>query len=389
MQIALLIDADNVAAKHMPAVFGYLGSIGNIKMAKAFGRASTLHSKKWVEVIQTYAINIKEHQHEGNNSADFSLSIHGTELLIKYPHIGCFCIASSDADFIHLVLHLQGHGKQVIGIGNETAASKLRQACNQYLVLDDLSTSIPSEKVVIVDDRKQQLNSNPKLIDSIKTVLAIKSKDNQYVKLSAVAGILGNEPRCLKAKNYGYKSWKDLFFDLDCVDTTIDGVNQVLVRMRHSKSELPEAKANKAAISSELTGIKTAKKLGKGKILTDVKYAFYKTRVGDIDGWASFADMLAFLQIEPNSEVADAYLSMARAFFEEQTIDGLTQFRFKNPNRGKYRHSKAADNFRVNPNAYQESFHYRPTQRQPMTDWECCMADMGIPSDAWDWYDDD
>ena len=42
MQIALLIDADNVAAKHMPAVFSYLGSIGNIKMAKAFGRSSTL-----------------------------------------------------------------------------------------------------------------------------------------------------------------------------------------------------------------------------------------------------------------------------------------------------------------------------------------------------------
>lgn len=73
MQIALLIDADNVAAKHMAAVFAYLGSIGTIEIAKAFGRSSTLHSKKWVEVIQTYAITIKEHQHEGNNSADFSL----------------------------------------------------------------------------------------------------------------------------------------------------------------------------------------------------------------------------------------------------------------------------------------------------------------------------
>lgn len=121
MQIALLIDADNVAAKHMPAVFGYLGSIGNIKMAKAFGRASTLHSKKWVEVIQTYAITIKEHQHEGNNSADFSLSIHGTELLIKYPHIGCFCIISSDGDFIHFISRLKESGKKVIGIGNANA----------------------------------------------------------------------------------------------------------------------------------------------------------------------------------------------------------------------------------------------------------------------------
>ena len=42
MQIALLIDADNVAAKHMPAVFGYLGSIDTIRIAKAFGRSSTL-----------------------------------------------------------------------------------------------------------------------------------------------------------------------------------------------------------------------------------------------------------------------------------------------------------------------------------------------------------
>ena len=42
MQVVLLIDADNVAAKHMPAVFGYLGSIGTIEIAKAFGRSSTL-----------------------------------------------------------------------------------------------------------------------------------------------------------------------------------------------------------------------------------------------------------------------------------------------------------------------------------------------------------
>lgn len=42
MQIALLIDADNVAAKHMAAVFAYLGSIGTIEIAKAFGRSSTL-----------------------------------------------------------------------------------------------------------------------------------------------------------------------------------------------------------------------------------------------------------------------------------------------------------------------------------------------------------
>ncbi len=86
MQIALLIDADNVAAKQMAAVFGYLGGIGKVKIAKAFGRTSTLQGKKWAEVIKTYAIGIKEHQHEGNNSADFSLSIHGTELLTEVTH---------------------------------------------------------------------------------------------------------------------------------------------------------------------------------------------------------------------------------------------------------------------------------------------------------------
>lgn len=384
MQIALLIDADNVAAKQMAAVFGYLGGIGKVKMAKAFGRTSTLQGKKWAEVIKTYAIGIKEHQHEGNNSADFSLSINGTELLIKYPHIGCFCIVSSDGDFIHFVSRLKQSDKKVIGIGNANASIKLREACDTYVTFAQLKAPLltPTPKTLSPDVRKKQLNANQALIAQIKAVLAEKSKNYDYVKLSAIAGILGNEPRRLKSKDYGYNSWRDLFFDLGCVDVKIEGIGQVLVRLNLS------VKREAVIATTPVTVSTRSSKPTAGKMLTDMKHAFYSTRLGGIDAWVDFEVMLAFLKVAPSSDLANGYLAAAQSFFEERSVDGAVQFRFKNPNRGKYRHSTASDNFRVDPNGYQASLHYRAPQRQPRTDWECCMADMGIPSDAWDWYDD-
>jgi uncharacterized LabA/DUF88 family protein len=390
MQIALLIDADNVAAKHMPAVFGYLGSIGNIKMAKAFGRASTLHSKKWVEVIQTYAITIKEHQHEGNNSADFSLSIHGTELLIKYPHIGCFCIISSDGDFIHFISRLKESDKKVIGIGNANASTKLRQACDSYVTFSQIKIPvlIPTPKPLSPEERKKQLNANRTLLTEIKSVLAEKSKHNNYVKISSIAGILGNEPRCLKSRDYGYKSWRDLFFDLSYIETKIEGLGQILIRLNQSNQVAKkENTPSKTAVKNSAV-LSTLSKPLAGSILTIIKHAFYSTRAGGIDAWVNFETMLAFLEVNPNSAQATSYLVAARSFFEEQSVDGVIQFRFKNSNQGNSRRGKASDNFRVNPNGYRESFHYRPPQRLPRNEWESCMANMGIPSDAWDWYDD-
>ncbi len=246
----------------------------------------------------------------------------------------------------------------------------------------------PTPKPLSPEERKKQLNANRTLLTEIKSVLAEKSKHNNYVKISSIAGILGNEPRCLKSRDYGYKSWRDLFFDLSYIETKIEGLGQILIRLNQSNQVAKKENTPSKTEVKNSAVLSTLSKPLASSILTSIKHAFYSTRAGGIDDWVNFETMLAFLKVDPNSAQATSYLVAARSFFEEQSVDGVIQFRFKNSNRGKSRRGKASDNFRVNPNGYRESFHYRPPQRLPRNEWESCMANMGIPSDAWDWYDD-
>lgn len=127
----------------------------------------------------------------------------------------------------------------------------------------------PTPKTLSPEARKKQLNANQALITQIKTVLAEKSKNHDYVKLSAIAGILGNAPRRLKSKDYGYQSWRDLFFDLGCVDVKIEGISQVLVRLNLSVKREAVIATTPVTVSTRSSN-PTA-----GKMLTDMKHAFY------------------------------------------------------------------------------------------------------------------
>lgn len=232
MRIALLIDADNISHQFSDKIFDILENLGEIKIAKIFGRANSL--RNWNNIAKNRNISIEKHQNEAKNSADFSMTIAGIEILTRYHHLEAFCIVSGDADFIHLISKLNEKQKHVIGMGGSNTAKNLKKQCDKFFDLSQNQSNRPKNNH---NDLKQKLNKNTKLVNLIKETINKKSKNNQFVKLQIIAGILGNQPHCLNAKDYGYKSWKDLFYDLDFIHATTDNSNQVLVKIDNKNSK--------------------------------------------------------------------------------------------------------------------------------------------------------
>lgn len=247
MQIALLIDADNISHRYAEKIFNNLEGIGMIKIAKIFGRASSL--KGWEGIAKKYKIEIQKHQNENKNSTDFSMTISAIEILSRYHHLEAFCIVSGDRDFLHLITKLKEEQKYIIGMAGNNAAKNIKNQCDKFFELNAKQSKQANTK-----SNKQKINSNTELVSLIKETINRKSKNNQFVRLQIITAILGNEPNNLKAKNYGYKSWRDLFYDLDFIHTTTDDSNQVLVKINEKNKSKPANKSSKSRIQQSYVG---------------------------------------------------------------------------------------------------------------------------------------
>ena len=136
MNIAILIDAENVLPSHADLIFGHAEKLGDIVFKEIYGAASALTS--WVAPVLKYAIhpNLTIKAAKGKNSSDIALVIGAMDLLVK-GGIDTAIIASSDSDFSSLSVRLRNAGIEVIGMGTDKANALWRTACSSFVVLQN------------------------------------------------------------------------------------------------------------------------------------------------------------------------------------------------------------------------------------------------------------
>ena len=134
MNIAILIDAENVLPAHADLIFGHAQKLGNVVCKEIFGAASALST--WVAPVLKYAIhpNLTIKAAKGKNSSDIALVIGAMDLLVA-GNIDTAIIASSDSDFSSLSVRLRNAGINVIGMGTDKANALWRTACTSFVVL--------------------------------------------------------------------------------------------------------------------------------------------------------------------------------------------------------------------------------------------------------------
>lgn len=133
-RIALFIDAENASAKHLSHYLKLTKELGRPTIKRCYGDAASL--KKWEKAITEHHLMPMFTPPSANkeNASDFALTIDAVSLL----HHNLFdhaVIASSDADFTQLAMHIRENGKKVDGIGEAKAATSLQLAFDRFSVI--------------------------------------------------------------------------------------------------------------------------------------------------------------------------------------------------------------------------------------------------------------
>lgn len=141
MRLAVLIDADNVAASFADAVIAKTKTLGTPTVRRAYGNAPGLAN--WAEALSGWGA-LAAPTLPGKNAADIALVIDAMDLL----HAGTvdgFCLVSSDRDIARLVIRLREAGKPVHVFGEAKGKAQLAALTEFHSLAPKPAKAAPEE----------------------------------------------------------------------------------------------------------------------------------------------------------------------------------------------------------------------------------------------------
>lgn len=173
MNIAILIDAENIDPAYAEQIFTLAGSRGTIVTREIYGAGIALN--KWSDAILQYALhtNMTLKPNRFKNSTDIALVIGAMDLLLERNAHGTaserdttadtVIIASSDSDYSALALRLRTSGMNVIGIGEKGCINpSWPMACSEFIAFTPVDeTRLEGQSTPRAIPAAQKTNNQP------------------------------------------------------------------------------------------------------------------------------------------------------------------------------------------------------------------------------------
>ena len=137
LNIALLIDSDNVSPRYISGILSELSKYGKITIRRMYGDWSQDRLHSWMKCSSRYSLTpvMQPNNTPGKNASDIGLIIDAMDILYTGDVQG-FCLVSSDGDFNKLATRLREAGKFVIGMGEKKTPESFRASCERFIFLD-------------------------------------------------------------------------------------------------------------------------------------------------------------------------------------------------------------------------------------------------------------
>ena len=109
LNIALLIDSDNIAPKYVETIFDELKTVGTVTVKRIYGDWTLEQAKSWKALLPEYALMpMQQYAYTSRkNSTDSAMIIDAMDILYLNA-VDVFCLASSDSDFTRLAARRHG-----------------------------------------------------------------------------------------------------------------------------------------------------------------------------------------------------------------------------------------------------------------------------------------
>ena len=217
MQLAVLIDADNVSSKYASAILKEITRFGDPALRRVYGDWSGSQLCSWKDEVQKLGLVAKQEtaNTKRKNATDIGMVIDAMDILHKGRFDG-FVIVSSDGDFTALVNRLREEGVEVIGIGESKAPESFRKVCNRFVRIENIvdgADDAPESgaKNLVVTLQKDAKKEPPsKVVPLVIKAMAALESDGEWFNLSPLGTFLNRANSDFDPRNYGKSQLSDL-----------------------------------------------------------------------------------------------------------------------------------------------------------------------------------
>ncbi|WP_333864617.1 NYN domain-containing protein [Sphingobacterium sp.] len=223
LQIAILIDADNVSYRKIEEILNEVKRYGIPTIKRIYGDWTNPYVEKWKDKLLTHAITpIQQYSYtQGKNSTDSALIIDAMDILHS-DRVDGFCIVSSDSDFTRLATRLRESGKLVIGIGEKKTPKPFIASCDKFIYVEIFEKNQKKETVA---KKKQQNPPKPAPVDNPASIAVLDEEtlellkdtvddtadENGWAFLGEIGSLFNKRKPDFDARNYGYDKMSHLF----------------------------------------------------------------------------------------------------------------------------------------------------------------------------------
>jgi uncharacterized protein (TIGR00288 family) len=246
LNIALLIDCDNVSYRAIAGVLNELAKYGVTNIRRAYGDWKSPLMKGWEDQLHAFAIKpIQQFAYTtGKNATDAAMIIDAMDLLYT-QRVDAFALMTSDSDFTPLVLRILTDGHKVYGFGEKKTPEAFVKACSLFIFTENLA--VPDDEPAKAKEEKKdakrsqkQLRGDTELVSTLRTAAEQTSGDDGWSNLGRVGHYISNKSS-LSPVNYGYQKWSDLIRVSDLFDIEMRNDNTVMY-IRDKREAVAKAK---------------------------------------------------------------------------------------------------------------------------------------------------
>ncbi len=296
MRYAVLIDADNVAAKYTKNILDELSNYGIATYKRVYGDWTRTSLAGWKNMALDNAITpVQQYSYTtGKNATDSAMIIDAMDILYS-NNVDGFCIVSSDSDFTRLAIRLRESGKHVIGMGEKKTPKPFSTACNAFKYLEVLA----EEEVQGNEVDRVELKT---LEEAIIRIIAENANLEEEINIGELGSRLQGRYPDFDVRNYGYSKFSQFLKDFDCLNFRKVG-SSILVSQKSKEIDL-ESVENVLAAIVQTNGSK-GYNLGELKKQLCIKIPDFNLKKYGYSKFSRFVENLPDFRIKNNMVMVD------------------------------------------------------------------------------------
>ncbi|HSG67976.1 MAG TPA: NYN domain-containing protein [Bacteroidales bacterium] len=243
LQLAVLIDADNVPYANIKGMLEEIAKFGIPAIKRIYGDWTKNAMKGWKPALLEHAITpVQQYSYTvGKNATDSAMIIDAMDILHDQKVDG-FCLVSSDSDFTRLATRLRESGMMVIGIGEKKTPKPFIVSCDKFIYIEilgakDIQKSVESSSGSRKTHAVEMDQIDQKFIQLLISSIEDLADDDGWAFLAEVGSLIIKKKPDFDPRNYGFAKLTPLIrslkkqFEIDERDSGKSNIKHIYVRV--------------------------------------------------------------------------------------------------------------------------------------------------------------